>query len=195
MDSHPISPQFFRGWNMLSKDWLNGFTCRFLKKRSKRSNYFQEFRCEGVKLWWKFTTNFRNSSWCLVVFPPNKHTGTVFFFVWLRFSFKNRFESASGTVLRSLFAPWWLQQNEEDKEASVPWFIGWLQPVEAHIGGIWLYTPGMRSSKPKPDVRQWTQQDDYREFYQTFTCHKWDFGRGFASQMILLMVQKSFPWI
>ena len=106
-----------------------------ISQRSKRSNYFQKCWCEGVKLWWKFTTNFWNSSWCLVVFPPNKHTRTGFCLVWLRFSFKNRFESASGTVLRSLFAPWWLQQNEEDKEASVPWFIGWLQPVEAHIGG------------------------------------------------------------
>lgn len=72
--------------------------------------------------------------------------------------FLQEFESASGTVLRSLFAPWWLQQNEEDKEASV---VDALEHTELSDGALMaclehLRDPGRRpeSTTPESSVMQ-----------------------------------------
>lgn len=39
-----------------------------------------------------------------------------------------RFESASGSALRGLTAPWWLHQNQEDRDAAVTlaWEWWWV---------------------------------------------------------------------
>lgn len=61
---------------------------------------------------------------------------------------EHRFESASGTVLRSLFAPWWLQQNEEDKEASAACFHQ-FNPFFSACWGTSLKLSGCQTSGPK----------------------------------------------